>query len=294
MLDEHLGRPSLRRILLQTLVNEILKHWTPLVLNGWRLLLDDIVEDARVVFTYVGRFPHGEFDGKNAQRPYVDLVVIGTPPLDQLWCHPAHGAYFGSSCCLLRRQHHSVAKVGKFYLASCGHQNVVRFNVPMDYILTVQVDQGLTRLVQGVLAEVFGIISRKVFEHVRESIIHQFHEDPQTILVVECFIAAHNRLTLAQLHDANLSFDRFTLIRRLWLQKFKGELFAVLKALTQENASETTRALLPDHLVIVAGRVSANVGRSLDQFGDFSAIFQVLLGLVHLSEDSIETGERIL
>jgi len=129
---------------------------------------------------------------------------------------------------------------------------------------------------------------------VRESVIHEFHENPEPILVVKSFITAHNRLTFAQLHNADLSFYRFALSGRFWLQKLERKLFAIFETLAQENASKTARAFFAYDFVVIARRVCSNVRRSFDQFRDFFTIFQILFWLINLPQDGAETRKRIV
>lgn len=127
-----------------------------------------------------------------------------------------------------------------------------------------------------------------------KGVIHELHENPKAILVVKCLIAAHNGLTFAQLHNANLGFDSFAFGSRFWLQEFECKLFAIFEPLAQEDASKAARALLANHFVVVARGVSSNVRRSFNQFRDFFTIFQILLWLIDLPQDGAETGQRIV
>ena len=57
--------------------------------------------------------------------------------------------------------------------------------------------QALERLVQTVFAEALRVRTLQVFEHGCEgTTIHQLHEDPQTVLVIEGFITLNDGIVL--------------------------------------------------------------------------------------------------
>lgn len=59
----------------------------------------------------------------------------------------------------------------------------------MNDVLLVQVDQTFTGGPQAVLAEVLRIRAHEILQHWREIIIHDLHDDPESVLVVEGLVA---------------------------------------------------------------------------------------------------------
>ena len=94
------------------------------------------------------------------------------------------------STLLLLGKNNGVTEVGEFDLSICLDEDVVRFDVSVDDVLSVEVDEALERLVQTVLAELFGVLALELLEHWSEgSSIHELHEDPEAVLEIEGFVA---------------------------------------------------------------------------------------------------------
>ena len=94
------------------------------------------------------------------------------------------------STLLLLGKNNGVTEVGEFDLSICLDEDVVRFDVSVDDVLSVEVDEALERLVQTVLAELFGVLALELLEHWSEgSSIHELHEDPEAVLKIEGFVA---------------------------------------------------------------------------------------------------------
>ena len=95
---------------------------------------------------------------------------------------------------LLLSEDDRVAEIGELDLTVGLDEDVVRFDVAVDDILSVKVEKAFERLVDTVLAELFRVLALKLLEHGGEgTAVHQLHEDPQPILEVKRLVALHNR-----------------------------------------------------------------------------------------------------
>ena len=94
MLQEFLSRPSLGRVLIQTLPDEVLELSRPLGIDGRWVFLYDIIEHTRVMLCDVGWLSLSKLDSENTEGPDVNLVgvLLVLLSLDQLWGHPADGS----------------------------------------------------------------------------------------------------------------------------------------------------------------------------------------------------------
>lgn len=89
----------------------------------------------------IGRFAAGELEGRDAERPDVDALVVLVLGND-LRGHPVGRPDKGFALRLLRRQLRRDAKVGQFDLAFIGEKNIRRLDVTVDLALAVEVIQG--------------------------------------------------------------------------------------------------------------------------------------------------------
>jgi len=62
----------------------------------------------------VGRLPHGELEGEDAQGPHVHSRVIPYATLNDLWGHPAESADLRFAPLVLLCEHHRKAKICQF------------------------------------------------------------------------------------------------------------------------------------------------------------------------------------
>lgn len=121
-------------------------------------------------------------------------------------------------------QDDGVAEISKLDLSVGFDQDVVGLNVSMNDILPVQVDEAFAGRPEAVLAEVLRVLALELFEHGCEcAAIHQLHEDPQPILIIERLVALNDRLALAHLHDADLVFNGRALRAALRLRKLQSK-----------------------------------------------------------------------
>jgi len=159
----------------------------------------------------------------------------------------------------------------------------------------MQLLKALERLKNTVLAEVLWVVTLLIFEHLGEcAAIHQFHKDPEAVLVVERFEAFDNVVILGHLHDSNFVFNRFALFLVLRLGKFQSKKHTVTDSLATEYASEAALARLAHDLIIRRGIFLFNIGGFFDWSCDFFAGFQVILGLVELADDRLKNSAGVL
>ena len=87
-----------------------------------------------------------------------------------------------------------ISEIGKFDLAVSFYEDVVGFDVTMDDVLSMKVDQTFECLVNTVLAETFRVCALKLLKHRSEcTTVHQLHEDPESVLEVKRLITLHDR-----------------------------------------------------------------------------------------------------
>ena len=79
--------------------------------------MNDVKEDASVMLTDVGRLSLCQLDGKDAKGPHINLVIVLTSALNELWCHPADSSYPRLTTFLLTCQHYSVTEICELDLA---------------------------------------------------------------------------------------------------------------------------------------------------------------------------------
>ena len=82
-----------------------------------------------------------------------------------------------------------IAEVSELDLSVFLYENVVRFDVSVDDVLTVEVNEALQRLVQTVLAEFFRVLALEFLKHrCKGSSLHKLHKDPEAVLEIESFV----------------------------------------------------------------------------------------------------------
>ena len=90
---------------------------------------------------------------------------------------------------LLLSKNDGVAEVSELDLSVRLNEDIVRFDVSMDDVLSVQVNEALQRLVQTVLAELFRVLALEFLKHRgKGSSIHELHKDPEAVLEIEGFV----------------------------------------------------------------------------------------------------------
>ena len=134
-------------------------------------------------------------------------------------------------------------------------------------------------MIKTVFAEFFRVVSLKFFEHgSKGTSVHQLHEDPKTVLEIECLIALYYRFTLSHLHDTNLVLDRLAFSSALGLCELQGEELSITDSHAAEDSGEATLTLFTDDLVELRWILLLNICMVGDLTLDLSAIFQLLLG----------------
>ena len=94
---------------------------------------------------------------------------------------------------LLLGKDNGVAEVGELDLSICLDEDIVRFDVSVDDVLSVEVNEALQRLVQTVLAEFFRVLALEFLKHRGEgSSIHELHKDPEAILEIKGFVTLND------------------------------------------------------------------------------------------------------
>ena len=94
---------------------------------------------------------------------------------------------------LLLSKNDGVAEVSELDLSICLYEDVVGFDVSMDDVLSVQVNEALKRLVQTVLAEFFRVLALEFLKHRGEgSSIHELHKDPEAVLEIKGFVTLND------------------------------------------------------------------------------------------------------
>ena len=147
-----------------------------------------------MVLRNVGGLAHGKLNREDAKRPDIDLVIVLSATFNQFRGHPTDRANFTLTTLLLLGEDNCVSKIGKFDLTVSFDKDVVGFNVTVDDVLSMQVDETFECLVNTILAELLGVLARKLLEHGSEcTTVHQLHEDPESILEVKRFVALHDR-----------------------------------------------------------------------------------------------------
>lgn len=164
----------------------------------------------------------------------------------------------------------------------------------MDNVLRVQVNKALERHVQTELAEAFRVLTLQVLKHGGEgTTVHELHEDPKAVLVVESLEALNDRLTLRHLHDTDFVFNCLTLCLVLGLSELQCEELTVRNALASKNSSKSANALLAHDLVVLRRVLLLDVGRVLDTASNFATVLECLLRRVKLTKDDLEKCARV-
>ena len=174
---------------------------------------------------------------------------------------------------LLLSKDDSIAKVGKFDLTICLDKDVIRLDVSVNDVLSVQVNKALERLVNTVLAELFRILALKLLEHGCEcTSIHELHEYPKAILEVKRLIALYDRFALAHLHNADFIFNRCPFCTILGLSELEGKQLSISDSHATENTSEATSALFSHDLVELRRVLLLNIGCMADFPANLTAV----------------------
>lgn len=109
----------------------------------------DQVKRLQGLLVQVRGFGLDHLDGHDAQRPDVDFTAVFLL-LDDLGRHPVWGADHGGALAALLGQFGAEAEVGDLDGSAGGEQDVVGFDVAVDDVLAVQVDEALAGLVNGI------------------------------------------------------------------------------------------------------------------------------------------------
>ena len=80
-------------------------------------------------------------------------------------------------------------EIGQLYLTFSIQHDIIRFDVPVDYVPVMQLYQGSDGLVKSVLAELLRVVAFHLCKHRCEGTVHQLKDDPEAILVEECLRA---------------------------------------------------------------------------------------------------------
>jgi len=165
----------------------------------------------------------------------------------------------------------------------------------MDNVLSVEVNQTLTSHIYTVLAELFRVLALELLEHGSESAtIHQFHEDPESVLEVKRLITLDNGLTVAHLHNTDFIFNCSAFFSSLWFRKLEGKELAISDSHAAEYSCETAGTFLAHDLVELRGVLLLNIGSVTDLFANFSTVLECLFRRVQLAEDYFEQRGWIL
>ena len=114
MLQQLVGVPSLLRVFLKTVVQEVTEVFRPLsFIDFWWWVVCDIVQHSDLLLTNVGRLTLGQLHNEDAERPHVNFVVILHLAADHFWSDPANSAHFGNPIFCLCCQLGCVSKVGQ-------------------------------------------------------------------------------------------------------------------------------------------------------------------------------------
>lgn len=117
-------------------------------------LLQVQICDVRVGVVFVaaceGRLPRHELVGEDADRPEINLVIVGFL-VDELGGHIVNSAT--ESCPPLVNRVGSPAEIAKFncHLLEVSDQNILRLYVPMDHVTFLQVQQSVDDLADDML-----------------------------------------------------------------------------------------------------------------------------------------------
>ena len=85
--------------------------------------------------------------GKYAEWPYINLLIVLNTALDYFRSHPACSAKFVTLTFLLFGKYDSVVEVSELDLSIFLNENTVRFYISVDDVFSVEVNEGLQRLV---------------------------------------------------------------------------------------------------------------------------------------------------
>ena len=100
----------------------------------------DKVQSFERLFVQVGRFALDHFDRHDAKRPNVDFAAV-LLLLDDLRRHPVGRADHGGTFVALFGEFGAEAEIGDFDRAAAAEEHVVGFDVAVDDVLGVEVDE---------------------------------------------------------------------------------------------------------------------------------------------------------
>ena len=104
VLQEVLGRGALLGVHCETGLHEVAEALGPAVADLGRISCDDIDHNTALRLTDVGRVTLGDLKGEDTERPDVNLGVVASLTLNELWRHPTESAHFrGTSRTFLRK-----------------------------------------------------------------------------------------------------------------------------------------------------------------------------------------------
>ena len=148
-------------------------------------------------------------------------------------------AYFGGTGSLLLGELDGEAEIGQLHVTSDVEKYVIRLNISVDDVPLMQEVQPQQSLIAHVLDNVLRVLSISDLDHISDTPVHQFNDNPVASLVVEDVFGAQDRLTLVKLHEADFVLNRLLLFLRRILHQLHREFFLVSEALHLVNSSLT-------------------------------------------------------
>jgi hypothetical protein len=199
----------------------------------------------------------GQFEGENAEAPYIYLDIVRGLASYKLGCHPAHGPHLARTLSLFLGELSSIPEISEFQVSRLIYKDIVRFDISMHDVPLVKRLKAFQGLIQYVGADTLSDVPLSLFNNGGETAtVHEFKEDPKSLPIVECIETSdYVVIVFAHLHDTKFVPDNTTFLAVLGLDELKRILLLIFLLLDKKYSSKTTITDLLDNLVELRGIV---------------------------------------
>ena len=156
----------------------------------------------------VGNYPFCQFDGSNAQRPYISFVGVLTV-LHNFGTHPIRRANLRLMTCIGVHALGGDPKVSQFGNSFFIEQNISSFNVPVDLLVGVQVDESIENRLQDGGNLILGKFFLGNVEQIDDAAgVAVLEYNPEVVVLEVGAVVLDNVVIVTKFEDLDLLFNR--------------------------------------------------------------------------------------